>query len=215
MDSNKAHITLILDRSASMESVKSDVIGAVNKFIADQKAVPNPCTFTLVQFDSVNPYEVVQNAVPISDARPLGPETYVPRGNTPLLDCIGRGIVSLGETLKAMPDADRPGKVIFVVQTDGQENASSEYTKARIAEMVKHQTDVYKWQFVFLGANIDAIGTGTSLGFSASNSSNYAHTGKGTGAAMRAVSCNAANFRQGLSADMSYSAQQRDEAMSK
>ncbi len=212
----KSHITLILDRSGSMGSIKNDVIGAVNQFIEAQKAVPGECSFTLVQFDTQQPFEVVHDG-PLYSANTLTNATYEPRGGTPLLDAMGKGINSLGEKLAAMSDADRPGKIIFVVQTDGEENSSHEFTKAKIAEMIKHQTEAYKWQFVFLGANQDAIKTGASLGFAAGSSLQTAHTGAGMRAAMGASSANVAQYRASAKMDAvpAYTEDQRAEALQK
>jgi Mg-chelatase subunit ChlD len=215
MNSNKAHITMILDRSGSMSAVASDVIGAVNRFIDDQKATPGECTFTLVQFDDRDPYEVIQDAVKITDANHLSATTYVPRGNTPLLDAIGKGIVSLGETLANTPENDRPGKVIFVIQTDGQENASREYTYDRIKEMVKHQTDSYNWQFVFLGADQDAIASGGSIGVRATSSLSYNNNPNSNKVAFAATSANVSSLRTGKKSDLSYTSAQRDAANTK
>ncbi len=213
---NKSHITMILDRSGSMGSVASDVIGAVNLFIDEQKKVPSDCTWTLVQFDDQAPFEIVANHVRLVDAKHLTSETYQPRGGTPLLDAIGKGIVTLGEKLASLPENERPGKVIFVIQTDGQENQSKEYTKARIKEMIERQTKDYNWTFIFLGANQDAIHEASQFGIAAANAMSNSHSAQGYSSTMRATGQNVARFR--MSADpnekmAAYSAEQRDEAM--
>lgn len=214
-DSNKCHITMILDRSGSMASIRTDVIGAVNKFIDDQKSVPGECTFTLVQFDDKDPYEVIQNQVRMSEARHLTAETFAPRGNTPLLDAIGKGIASLGDDLRKLPEASRPGKVIFVVETDGQENASKEYTRQQVADMIKLQTETYKWQFVFLGANQDAIATGAGMNIAQTSSLTYAANAAGVSASNVRMSCNVKSYRTGAVASVTFSDADRDAAMSK
>jgi len=169
---NKAAITLVLDRSGSMGSIRDDTIGGVNTFIVDQRKQPGECTFTLAQFDDV--YEVVMHNKPLADVALLTRETFVPRGSTALLDAIGKTINVLGAELAALPETQRPGKVYFVVMTDGQENASREFDRDQVFKMIQHQRDNYKWEFVFLGANQDAIQAGTSLGFLGSHSVSYA-----------------------------------------
>lgn len=179
MKNDATDITLILDRSGSMSAIADDIIGGVNSLLDEQKKTPGDCRFSLVQFDTQDPYEIVTDALPIGEVKPLSKDTFNPRGGTPLLDALGRGIVATGERLKAMPEDQRPGKVLFVIVTDGQENASREYKRERIMEMVREQTDVYKWTFVYIGANQDAIQEATSFGVSASNAMSYAYNSKG------------------------------------
>lgn len=214
-DPNRAHITMILDRSGSMSHIRSAVIVAVNDFVAGQKTMPGHCSFTLVQFDDMNPYEVVHDSVPIAAVPALTEVTYVPRGGTPLLDAVGRGIVALGEHLKDLPESKRPGKVVFVIQTDGAENMSREYTRTKIAEMVKHQTDRYQWQFLFLGANQDAILTGAGLGISSSQCMSFAASSTGTQNVMRSTTQNVKKYRAGPMGQSigAYSEEQRTMAM--
>lgn len=166
-------ITVLLDRSGSMRSIAKDTIGGLNTFLETQKKVPGSATFTLIQFDGQNPYEVMENAVNIQVAKDLTPLTFIPRGNTPLLDSLGTAITKAGERLSLMREEDRPDQVIFVVITDGEENASEEYTKDMIKSMIECQTHIYKWEFVFLAANQDAIQTGGAMGFQASKSMTY------------------------------------------
>src|SRR5262249_53284967 len=125
----------------------------------------------LVQFDTV--YEFVHNAIPL---RTVPQCTLEPRGNTALLDAVGRAIVETGERLRALPEEERPGLVVFVVVTDGQENSSKEYTKARVREMIEHQQNVYKWQFVYLGANQDAFAEAGGMGIKLAGAALYKET---------------------------------------
>jgi hypothetical protein len=184
--SDACDITMVLDRSGSMSAVAGDTIGGVNTFVADQQKVPGDCRFTLVQFDDV--YEFVHRGVPIADVPPLTSATFVPRGYTALLDAVGRAIAETGARLGAMPEAERPGRVFFAIVTDGHENASREYTHAKVLEMINHQRDAYSWQFVFLGANQDAIKAGTAIGVPAANAMTYAHNSEGTARAFGAMS---------------------------
>lgn len=157
---NKAHVTLVCDRTGSMSSVQAEAENGVNVFINDRRNDPVDVSLLLVQFDTQDPFEVLHEG-PVMDAVPY---RLVPRGSTPLLDAVGRAIVSTGEILAAISEDDRPAKVVFVIQTDGHENASREYSAERIREMVKHQTETYGWQFVFLGTGLDAWSGQASMG---------------------------------------------------
>lgn len=203
-----ADLTIVLDRSGSMSYVKTDTIGGFNQFLADQKAAPGHATLTLCQFD--HEFEVVHGGKAVKDVPALDDTTFVPRGNTALLDAVGRAINETGARLAAMADHDRPGKVIFVILTDGQENASHEYDRAKVFEMITHQREVYGWEFVFLGANQDAIKTGAALGVKTANSMTYAANSVGTQEAFASTSANAVSFRTGRSGGMAYSDKDRE-----
>lgn len=161
-------VTVLLDRSGSMQSIKTDTEGGFNAFVEDQKRLPGECRLTLVQFD--NEYEFVYRGVPVADVAPLN---LMPRGGTALLDAIGRSISETGERLAKLPEHQRPQNVVFVIITDGQENASREYGRERVFAMVKHQSSKYNWQFIYLGANQDAIAVGGSFGVNANACANY------------------------------------------
>lgn len=176
-NANYTHITFILDRSGSMSSIRQDVIGGFNSFVEDQKKGDGKCTFTLVKFD--NEYEVSYNGTEVALVQPLNSTTYVPRGTTALLDAIGRGITETGAFLAKMSEEDRPLHVIFVIQTDGAENASVEYTHEKIKEMISHQTDKYSWKFVYLGADQDAFAMAHTYGINAGNTMAYANSSNG------------------------------------
>jgi uncharacterized protein YegL len=195
MKTDLTDITIVLDRSGSMMSVADDTRGGFDTFIEDQKRHPGGANVTLVQFDTE--YEFVHRCVPIGSVPKL---EFVPRGSTALLDAIGRAITETGERLKATAEADRPAKVLFVILTDGQENSSREFKKARIAEMIKHQTEIYKWQFVFLAANQDAIAEAGGLGILAGNAANYVPTSTGVNLAFAKVSKGTTDYRSGNAA---------------
>jgi hypothetical protein len=203
-------ITLLLDRTGSMQVVRDETITAVNRFLEEQKKVPGEAAFTLVQFDSQDPFEVVQRAVPIREAKPLTAETYVPRAWTPLLDAIGRTINDAGARLGAMSETDRPGKVVLAIITDGLENASKEFSRAKILEMIKHQREAYSWQIVFLGANQDAIAEGAQIGLPKSASLTYATTPHGVQAAYASLSENLVSYRIGTAQAMNWSEEDRN-----
>ena len=171
MKENLTDITVVLDRSGSMGSVRDDTIGGFNTFLEGQKSGEGEATISLVQFD--HEYTPVYEGWPIAKAEKLDHKTYEPRGMTALLDALGRTIVRTGTRLEAMKEEDRPAKVVFVVITDGYENASREFDREKIADMIQRQTDIYNWQFVYLGANQDAITVGKTMGFSAQTSATY------------------------------------------
>lgn len=209
MRQDATHISIVLDRSGSMAAVAADTIGGFNRFLADQKAAPGSATLTLAQFDNV--YEVVHDAKPVAEVPALDSGTFVPRGGTALLDAVGRTIIGTGTALAAMPDDQRPAKVVFVIITDGQENASHEFTREKVLEMISHQREKYAWEFVFLGANQDAIAAGASIGVGASNSLTYASNAVGTGAAFASVSSNTTRYRSGEVKTAGFVAADRDQ----
>ena len=160
------HITLVIDRSGSMQMVQADAEGAINAFISEQKLVEGECTLTLYDFDAphskgADDWYNQRFYGPIANAR-----TYhlMPRGNTALLDAVALSIKNIGTALAAAPEDERPDKVIFVIQTDGQENSSRKNTWEQVRDMIKHQTEAYNWQFIFLGMGTDSWAGGTALG---------------------------------------------------
>lgn len=192
---NSTLIAIILDRSGSMQSVKDATIKGFNEFLQGQKAVPGECKLSLVQFD--DQYEVNYLAKNIQEATPLNHETYQPRGSTALLDAIGRTIIQTGKGLEGMAETDRPSKVIIVIQTDGFENASREFDKLKISDMIKHQRDVYQWEFIFLGAGQDAIMSAASIGISSATAMTYNNTETGTKAMYSTLSASISRSRSG------------------
>lgn len=178
MKDNFTSINVVIDRSGSMSHLASDTIGSFNGFIADQKNVPGDAVFTLCTFNSN--HEMVYDFVPLNNVPNLTAANYSPSGGTALLDAIGITIDSVGAKLAAMPEEERPSKVIFIIITDGEENSSRLFNKEQVKAKVELQRNTYSWEFVFMGANIDAISAGTSLGVSATNSMNYSATRGGT-----------------------------------
>jgi hypothetical protein len=193
MRDNFTSVNVIIDKSGSMGSLANDTIGGFNTFLADQKNVPGDVSFTLVVFN--NHYDVVYDAVPLATVPELSVKTYRPSGGTALLDAVGTTINNVGAKLAAMSEEERPSKVIFLIVTDGEENASHEYKLEQIKDMVTHQREKYSWEFVFMGANIDAISAGTSLGISAANSVNYVASSVGTKSLYGAVSNSLKSYR--------------------
>lgn len=177
MRENFSEIVCIIDRSGSMHSIKDDAIGGFNQFLEDQKKVPGEANLTLVLFN--HDYEVVHNGKPLPQVEPLNNDTYLPTGTTALLDAVGRTIDDVGQRLAKTAEADRPSTVIVAILTDGQENASKDYTKERIAEMIKHQEEKYAWQFFFLGANIDSFSTAGGLNIKQAQTANFIASAEG------------------------------------
>lgn len=172
MNTPLTEIAFILDRSGSMQSMVEPAISGFNRLLREQQQVPGHARFTLVLFD--DDYELPVNAVPIAEVVELDTDTFVPRGSTALLDAIGRTIDELGQKLALTPAADRPNQVIIAILTDGEENASLRYSWADVAKRIQHQTEKYQWQFLFLGANQDAIATAGRMNIDASNTANFA-----------------------------------------
>lgn len=166
---NLTHITVILDRSGSMQAIKSDIIGGFNTFLKEQKEVPTKSTFTLIQFDTVNHYEIVHNFKPISEIPELTDKTFVPRGGTPLLDCLGRGINDLSEQISKLPEDKKPDRIFFVVITDGHENSSTEFHKEDIVKLIDKKKSEDKWEFLFLSADLQAISDARQFGINQTN----------------------------------------------
>ena len=168
MKTNITDITLVVDRSGSMQQRREDAEGGVNAFIQQQAEEQGAAVLTLVQFDTE--YEILHRGVPIEEV----PEYRLePRGMTALLDAVGRAINETGIRLNGLKEADRPGLVIFVITTDGLENSSTEFTRTQIKEMIEHQQSKYGWHFTFLGANQDAFAEAGAMGMKASAVANY------------------------------------------
>jgi hypothetical protein len=198
---DRTHFSVILDRTGSMESIREDTIGGFNGFLREQQAQPSPATLTLVQFDSQDPYEVLHSFAPIGMVSLLTPATYVPRASTPLLDAIGRGINDLAARLANLPSDQRPAKVVFVIVTDGQENASQEFTAEKVRAMLDERRKA-GWQFVFLSADEKAIRDGGCVGVTEDYSMAVEKDGQGTQRLWRAISARSMEFRRAAQPDM-------------
>lgn len=157
-----------------MSSIAADMIGGYNTFIKTQKETPGECVVSFYQFDDI--YEAVFERVNLQDVTELNSNTYVPRNRTALYDAMGKTVNSYGAYLASLAEEDRPERVLFVTITDGHNNASVEFTVSQVGDMVKHQTEVYNWSFVFLGSNIDAWDAGKSLNMAASSTLQFANS---------------------------------------
>lgn len=209
MKKNCTHITIILDRTGSMESIRDDIIGGFNAFLNQQKAEPDTATLTLVQFDTQDPYEVLHKFKPIEDVPELTRETFVPRAATPLLDAMGRGINDLENSLAEMKESEKPSRIIIVIITDGQENSSLEFRKDQIEKMIKEKQEEASWQFVFLSADLAAIGDALATGIHATSTMSYDKTARGTKEAWISASMRIAAYRSGRSKNVSFTEEDR------
>ncbi len=185
MNPNLTEIAYILDRSGSMQPMQEPAVAAFNDFIKSQLDVPGDARLTLIQFDDA--YEVPIAACPVQDVRELTAATYTPRGMTALLDAIGRTIKDIDRRLVALPETEKPGKVILAIFTDGQENASHEYTAKHISDLIRLYRDEKGWEFLFLAANQDAIASAGAMHMNAHLSANVTFSAeaiRSTGKAM-------------------------------
>ncbi|MGH8091931.1 MAG: vWA domain-containing protein [Chthoniobacterales bacterium] len=197
MKNHYSEIAFVLDRSGSMESCREAAIEGFNCFLQEQQTSEGLAKITLVLFD--DEYLVPINALPAAEVLPLNNESYLPRGSTALLDAIGRTIDDLGARLAALPEQDRPGQVIVAILTDGLENSSQSYTWQKIARAIKHQTEQYRWTFLFLGANQDAIATAAQMNIAASNAANYVADAAGLRASSKSLKRKVLGLRRTMS----------------
>ena len=209
-DQQLTWIIFLLDRSGSMQSIKPDIEGGFTAFVDEQRKAAGRCAVTLGQFD--NEYEVVYQDLPLADVPPL---VLHPRGGTALLDAVGRIITDTGTRLAALPEDRRPGSVVVAIMTDGLENASREWTHPAIKSLIDQQTTTYDWQFLFMGADQDAIEVGASMGISADHSVTY--TRENASNVMASAAANVATYRSmrarhGQAAMPSFTDEQRGQA---
>ena len=185
-DQTLTHVYFLLDRSGSMQSIKADTEGGFTAFIDEQLSSPGRCRVTLAQFD--NAYDVVHDDLDVADVPALDLQ---PRGSTALLDAMGRLITDAGARLAALPDDERPGTVIVAIMTDGHENASTEWTHPAIKSLVEQQTAQYGWEFMYMGADQDAIEVGAALGVQRDHAITY-----GRGKSREAMALKGEKIRQ-------------------
>lgn len=195
-------IVVVLDKSGSMTPIKGDTISSFNGFVADQAKIGHNAALSLYLFD--NRAQVVYEGVKINEVKPLDDRTYVPYGGTALNDAMGKAIDELGIRLAKTKESDRPDKVVFVVMTDGEENSSGLFNVNQIKEKVKHQESVYKWQFLFLGAGIDAFAAGGGYGISVNNILNISKDINGLNFAAQSNTRAISKYRNNLTANCSY-----------
>ncbi|MGP4108117.1 vWA domain-containing protein [Virgibacillus sp. L01] len=176
MSRNVTEIIFLLDRSGSMAGLESDTIGGFNAFTGKQCQLEGETILTSVLFD--DKYEVLWNGVDANSIRLTENEYYV-RGTTALLDAVGKTILDVGYRLSRTREEQHPDNVIVVITTDGMENASREFSYKKVKELIKHQQDKYKWEFIFMGANIDAAKEANNIGIVEQNAYNFEASEKG------------------------------------
>jgi uncharacterized protein YegL len=197
MRQDLTEIVAILDKSGSMSSLTDDTIGGYNEFIEEQKRLPGEAILTTVFFS--DGYQLLHDSIDIKKVEKITRNDYVAGGNTALLDALGKTINNIGLKLHNTSEENRPGKVIFFIITDGQENSSQEFSQEKIKEMVELQKNTYSWEFIFMGANMDAFSTADGIGISKDRSFNY--TAQRIGNAQRAMNVAVKNYRKHGSVD--------------
>lgn len=178
MKKNLTELVFILDRSGSMSGLEGDTIGGFNAMIRKQQVEPGEALVSTVLFDNVS--EVIHDRVDVKRVEPMTERQYTVRGCTALLDAIGGAIHHIGNVHKYAREEDRPAHTLFVIMTDGMENASSKYSAPRVKQMIERQKAKYGWEFLFLGANIDAVETAASFGIWSNRAVNYRCDSQGT-----------------------------------
>lgn len=205
MKQNITELVFILDRSGSMSGLEEDTIGGFNSMLKKQKDESGDAFVTTVLFD--NNYELLHDRKNIKDIKTITRKEYYVRGSTALLDAIGITINNMRQTLFNLNEEQCPDKVMFVIITDGMENSSTEYSYRKIKEMIEHQKLKYSWDFMFLGANIDAVKTAASFGIGEDRATNFCSDSQGTKLNYKVVSEAVSCFRQGKTVDANWKAE--------
>ena len=199
MKNNATELVFILDRSGSMAGLEKDTIGGFNAMLKKQKEVEGECRITTVLFD--NQINILHDRLDIQAIGSLTEKDYQVGGSTALLDAIGSTINKIGNVQKHSSHEHRASKVLFVIITDGEENSSREFSSQRIKKMIEHQMKKYNWEFIFLGANIDAVETSKMYGIRPDRTQNYHADAKGVNLNFDVMSKTVANFRMNASID--------------
>lgn len=189
-----AEIVCIVDRSGSMGSIREDTIEAFNKFIKEQQGLPGKACLTLTLFNDA--YDIVLSGADIQAVKGFSRETYFPMGSTALLDAVGQTVDSVKERIYKMVTSQRPEKVLFVILTDGEENASREYSLDQIRAKIVECEGVDGWKFLFLGANQDAWLVGGGMGVPQAGAATWATTSYGTRAVYASLNSVTTSFRE-------------------
>lgn len=199
MKNNATELVFILDRSGSMAGLEKDTIGGFNAMLKKQKEVEGECRITTVLFD--NQINILHDRLDIQAIGSLTEKDYQVGGSTALLDAIGSTINKIGNVQKHSSHEHRASKVLFVIITDGEENSSREFSSERVKKMIEHQMKRYNWEFIFLGANIDAVETSKMYGIRPDRTQNYHADAKGVNLNFDVMSKTVANFRMNASID--------------
>ena len=195
VENNDTELVFIIDRSGSMSGFEDDTIGGFNSMIEKQKEGEGRVYVSTVLFDNYS--EVVHDRVDINRIEPMTRRQYQVRGCTALFDAIGGAIHHIGNVHKYARREDVPKHTIFVITTDGMENASQKYSSQKVKEMIKRQTEKYGWEFMFLAANIDAVETAETIGIRKERAANYTQSREGIERSYRAFCCSVSDVRAG------------------
>ena len=195
MKKGLTELVFILDRSGSMSGLESDTIGGYNGLLEKQKQEGGEAVITTVLFD--DHVELLHDRINLRGVAPITEKEYFVRGSTALLDAIGKTISKIGNAQKHTAEEERAERVLFVITTDGMENASREYSLKLVREMIERQKARYGWEFLFLGANIDAAETAESFGIHRDMAVNYNPDGEGTQLNYQVLSDVVTSFRDG------------------
>lgn len=201
-------IGVLVDRSGSMATIRGDMEQGLRSFLDSQRELEGMARVTLAQFDTE--YEVVW---PVTDIKYISHYRLVPRGGTALLDAMGKFITDIGRELRGQSERERPGKVVLIVVSDGEENSSREWTDADVRKLVDQQRDVYKWEFVFLGANMDAVKVAQNYGIRADSAMTFAANSAGVSASSGLLSNYVTSYRSTGAA--AFSEKDREDALGK
>ncbi len=200
---NTTELVFILDRSGSMSGLEKDTIGGFNAMIEKQKKQEGECFVSTVLFDNVS--EVLHDRVRLSEIRPMTDDDYTVRGCTALLDAIGGAIHHIGNIHKYARPEDVPEHTMFIITTDGMENASRRYSSEKVKEMIKRQEEKYGWEFLFVAANIDAVETAENIGIRREHAANYDASPMGTERLYSVMSETVCHIRGGKAIDKDWS----------
>lgn len=202
MKKGLTELVFILDKSGSMTGLESDTIGGFNSMLTKQKEIDGECRVTTVLFN--HHYKLVHDRIDIRAISPMTDKEYQVGGCTALLDAIGRTINKIGNAQKHTAEEYRAGKVMFVIITDGLENSSREYTADKVKALIERQKETYGWEFIFLGANIDAVETAGRYGISADRALDYLADSEGTNLNFQVMSEAVVAFRRSGTVDDAY-----------
>lgn len=208
MNTEYTYIYMVLDESGSMSTRRADVIGSVNSFIKKHKEIPGKADITIRTFN--DEHNRVVNNKDLYSISDLHENNYYPMGSTALYDAIGLGIDSLGGILKEKKSADRPSKVIFIIQTDGEENSSVVYKLQDIKEKIQHQTSKYNWEFVFVGVTSESVLNAQDMGIPKANTMAYVNNAKGMQQTFDSLASNSVCYRSSGTFSMAFTQKDRE-----
>ena len=209
-DSAYVHYVLIVDRSGSMADIREETQEGIRGFVTSQQAAlpaGHRGTLSLYQFDTI--HDAVHRFTPLSGVPPYD---LVPRNGTALLDAVGFAVTGEGERLAAMPEGERPGKIVVLIATDGRENSSREWTKKQVKDLITQQRETYGWEFSFVGANQDAFAEAGQLGIATASAATYSPDSYGTSSAWRGAGKMSARYVSGQAGSLAFTPEEQAEA---